>query len=503
MDPLAILKEFCVGGQLDQVVIEEDRIKFGDKYSFPKQSPTAFRAKDGSGEPYSLESVTFFIKSITAGGANMGAYVAAAVRARTAQIILQDRQPLRDYLTGKLAHTVHISDVVPTVTFSALEPAAKKQKLDESAQGEAAALRQLLEQEKQLRDRNSLLCAPGANFKPVLDMLDKVLAHRKAAEVAAAAAAANAKAAAGKQQQRPASGQQRPAQQPQPAKPAGPAFMKPSGRMERNDVVGQMKAMGGDASLAANLGYGYGIQVDGQSAAAAAAGKAPAGAAAAGAAGGAAPAAKHRSSSGSSKDARAAAAAGGRSSSHRTGGGAAAGSSSRAGRDPPIILVPSGVTAMINIFNARQFLEEGKFVPSAEAAAAAGNVKPAKGLDYTRTALRSGPRMPRYHVTDKVPRSGHPDWKRVVAVIVQGKAWQFKDFPFKGADKGELRETFTQLFGAYFYYSDEKVPETVEGWKVLKLPLRRTGRHLDHTTMLDFYTKLDGFLQGRRCELDY
>jgi hypothetical protein len=44
-------------------------------------------------------------------------------------------QPLRDYLTGKLAHTVHISDVVPTVTFSALEPAAKKQKLDgETAQ---------------------------------------------------------------------------------------------------------------------------------------------------------------------------------------------------------------------------------------------------------------------------------------------------------------------------------------------------------------------------------
>jgi hypothetical protein len=40
-------------------------------------------------------------------------------------------QPLRDYLTGKLAHTVHIADVVPTVTFSALEPAVKKQKLDD------------------------------------------------------------------------------------------------------------------------------------------------------------------------------------------------------------------------------------------------------------------------------------------------------------------------------------------------------------------------------------
>jgi hypothetical protein len=48
-----------------------------------------------------------------------------------------------------------------------------------------------------------------------------------------------------------------------------------------------------------------------------------------------------------------------------------------------------------------------------------------------------------------------------------------------------------------------QVPETVDGWKVLKLPLRRHGRHLDHTVMLDFYTKLDAFLQGRRCELDY
>lgn len=25
----------------------------------------------------------------------------------------------------------------------------------------------------------------------------------------------------------------------------------------------------------------------------------------------------------------------------------------------------------------------------------------------------------RYQITDKVPKAGHPDWKRVVAVIVQ------------------------------------------------------------------------------------
>ncbi len=39
----------------------------------------------------------------------------------------------------------------------------------------------------------------------------------------------------------------------------------------------------------------------------------------------------------------------------------------------------------------------------------------------------------------------------------QGKPWQFKEFPFKGADKGDLVETFSNIFGAYFHYKDEKV----------------------------------------------
>lgn len=57
-----------------------------------------------------------------------------------------------------------------------------------------------------------LQCAPGANFKPVLDMLDKVLMYRKLAE-GAAATANGAKPAPGKQQQhqKPAQHAQRPA----------------------------------------------------------------------------------------------------------------------------------------------------------------------------------------------------------------------------------------------------------------------------------------------------
>lgn len=48
------------------------------------------------------------------------------------------------------------------------------------------------------------------------------------------------------------------------------------------------------------------------------------------------------------------------------------------------------------------------------------------------------------------------------ASCCQGKPWQFKDFPFKGADKGDMVETFSNIFGAFFHYKDEKV--CVHAW---------------------------------------
>lgn len=36
-----------------------------------------------------------------------------------------------------------------------------------------------------------------------------------------------------------------------------------------------------------------------------------------------------------------------------------------------------------------------------------------------------------YQIIDKAPAEKHPDWERVVCVIVQGAKWQFKDWPFR------------------------------------------------------------------------
>lgn len=51
-------------------------------------------------------------------------------------------------------------------------------------------------------------------------------------------------------------------------------------------------------------------------------------------------------------------------------------------------------------------------------------------------------------------------WYFVAAAVscCQGKPWQFKEFTqFKGADKGDMVETFSNIFGAFFHYKDEQV----------------------------------------------
>jgi RNA pol II accessory factor, Cdc73 family, C-terminal len=72
-------------------------------------------------------------------------------------------------------------------------------------------------------------------------------------------------------------------------------------------------------------------------------------------------------------------------------------------------------------------LEEGAFKPTEQCKA--DGAKKLQFATFNRSIGRAKP-VP-YHITDKAPAAGHPDWKRVVAVFVQGVNWQFKDWPFK------------------------------------------------------------------------
>ncbi|EFJ51730.1 hypothetical protein VOLCADRAFT_103365 [Volvox carteri f. nagariensis] len=349
----------------------------------------------------------------------------------------------------------------PRETAAGSEPHAKRQRLAEA--DEASAMRGLMEQERQLRNRNTMLLAPNKDFRRVLEVLlevKKQVVNRRH-EVAAAAAAA---AAAG-------GGSSKGTAAPPDARGGGGSSRygkddprKAPGRTTRNtrsyDIRRICRRRGGGAK------------------------------------GGSKP--QSFSDGGvASKAAAAAATATARGSGSGGGRGAKGGDGSKKS-GVPIIIVPSGLTSMINMYNARAFLEEGRFVPAAQAQAAASGAPKPSSLTIRRTAHR-GPPGVEYTLTDRAPPAGSPDWERVVAVVVQGAKWQFKDWPYKvgGAKDGDLMEALAKVCGFFVHFADEKVGPPVSDWNVRTIALHRENRHKDMMAMLELYRHLDVFLQVR------
>jgi parafibromin len=89
----------------------------------------------------------------------------------------------------------------------------------------------------------------------------------------------------------------------------------------------------------------------------------------------------------------------------------------------PIIVVPNSVTALINMYNVRDFLIEGKFVAPMDKKRA-GARKAA-----VITVERRGPKgdTQRYEIIENpATLTKKEDWRRIVAVFAQGPTWQFK-----------------------------------------------------------------------------
>jgi parafibromin len=331
------------------------------------------------------------------------------------------------------------------------DPAAKRPRLDAAAAG--------VRQERQLRNRNTMLIAPNKDFQKVLAIVEKAVIALRSKSSAPAPSPSSSRAAPPK-----------PSMQ-QPALP-----IKPSGRFDREVAKDQLREMGGEAG--SNLASGidmYGAYAKGGAGAdkpsgggdkAQAKAKAPAAAPQ--------PKAKAQAVAGVKRPAPSSSAK--QPSSKPVGvrtlhacGMRARGSgevrsrwvgwrarthvhacrcqhphhrhiimmhtracthtqapSKPKGGSIPIIIVPAGLSAMINMFNAQSFLESGKYETAAEASARMGGQKPSLVL-VSRTAGKAGPgdAVP-YHVVDKPPEKGSPDWARVVAVITQGVKWQFK-----------------------------------------------------------------------------
>lgn len=101
------------------------------------------------------------------------------------------------------------------------------------------------------------------------------------------------------------------------------------------------------------------------------------------------------------------------------------------GEGVPIILVPSAFQTLITIYNVKEFLEDGVYIPTDVKVKSMNGVRPECVTVQKKFSRDRDQVVKAYEVRDKPSALKAEDWDRVVAVFVLGKEWQFKDWPFK------------------------------------------------------------------------
>ena len=159
------------------------------------------------------------------------------------------------------------------------------------------------------------------------------------------------------------------------------------------------------------------------------------------------------------------------------------------------------MTAPLTLINAHEFLCHSKFV-SRTAMMQQHPARKANPLTtFTRTVTGAAGGLLEYEIVDNPRKLGsNPhDWERIVAVVVLGQSWQFKDWlkPHYNVPA----ELFNRVFGFYVSMEGEKEPSEVAGWAVHRSKLNRDKRGLDSVTYASFWNDLDEWMRVYKAEL--
>ncbi|BGP58458.1 hypothetical protein JCM8202_005435 [Rhodotorula sphaerocarpa] len=183
----------------------------------------------------------------------------------------------------------------------------------------------------------------------------------------------------------------------------------------------------------------------------------------------------------------------------------------------PIIMISPSSTALITMHNVKQLLEESRFVPSEDArrdAAGASTAYVAEDVIQINHARATGSvggagnetRNARYFVVDSVEAlskfggAGKLDeaWDRVVCVMTTGQEWQFKPYKWK-----EPKELFHHVKGVYPQWTSDPPNAKIRSWNVNELRIDRSKRHIDKSTVADFWRQLEGWIQSNKPWLSF
>nr|TKR83690.1 parafibromin-like [Populus alba] len=153
------------------------------------------------------------------------------------------------------------------------------------------------------------------------------------------------------------------------------------------------------------------------------------------------------------------------------------------GEGVPIILVPSAFQTLIAIYNVKEFLEDGIYIPTDVKVKQMKGPKPECVTVQKKFSTDRNRVMTAYDVRDKP----------VVAVFVFGKERQFKDWPFK--DRVEI---FNKIIGFFMRFEDDSVESAtiVKQWNVKIISISKNKRHTDRAAALEMRDILEEFMRS-------
>ena len=164
----------------------------------------------------------------------------------------------------------------------------------------------------------------------------------------------------------------------------------------------------------------------------------------------------------------------------------------------PIIIIPAATTSLITLYNAKDVLQDLKFVTTAQ--------KKSEGMKRDNEVLiqrRKGNTTVPYRVIDNISKlQSHDDWDRVVAVFVQGPAWQFKGWPWLLQD-GSPVDIFSKIQAFHLKFVEQKIEPNVSKWNVHVMQLSEHKRHMDRAALLKFWEVLDRYMVKHKSHLRF
>ncbi|KAF7241327.1 Parafibromin [Varanus komodoensis] len=176
------------------------------------------------------------------------------------------------------------------------------------------------------------------------------------------------------------------------------------------------------------------------------------------------------------------------------------------GSRTPIIIIPAATTSLITMLNAKDLLQDLKFVPSDEKKKQGCQRENETLIQRRKDQMQPGGTtvsvtVP-YRVVDQPLKLMPQDWDRVVAVFVQGPAWQFKGWPWLLPD-GSPVDIFAKIKAFHLKYDEVRLDPNVQKWDVTVLELSYHKRHLDRPVFLRFWETLDRYMVKHKSHLRF